>query len=131
MSCRSVVVCASKRYRHEVKTFCDDLEAAGIVVYRPNIQEPIFEDKKIISEHVTNTIFKGLTLEHFDLIRKADVCFIYNAEQYVGISVTLEMGFANALGKPIYALDAKTGDPCRDALINKVARTAEELKALL
>lgn len=128
---RSVVVCASKRYREEVKQFCDDLESTGIVVYRPNIQEPIFEHETILSPHVTTTIFRGLTLEHFDLIRKADVCFIYNKDEYVGVSVTLEIGVANALGKPIYALNARTGDPCRDALINRVVENATALRTLL
>lgn len=124
---RSVVVCASKRYRQEVAGFCDALEAKGVVVYRPNIQKPIFEDQQIESEHITQTIFRGLTLEHFDLIRKADVCFIFNKEGYVGNSVTLEMGFANALGKPIYALHARTGDPCRDSLITTVVENTDSL----
>lgn len=124
---RSVVVCASKRYRQEVAAFCDALEAKGVVVYRPNIQKPIFEDQQIESEHVTKTIFRGLTLEHFDLIRKADVCFTFNKDGYVGVSVTLEIGFANALGKPIYALHAQTGDPCRDSLIINTVASADEL----
>lgn len=128
---RSVVVCASKRYREEVHAFCNALEEAGIVVYRPNIQEPIFEHEQILSPHITKTIFRGLTLEHFDLIRKADACFIYNRDGYIGTSVTLEMGFANALGKPIYALQEETGDPCRDSLINRTCPDANALIALL
>lgn len=128
---RTVCVCASKKYKDEVASFCEELRGRGVVVFEPNIQQPIAEDSFIHSEHVTKTIFKGLTLEHFDLIRKADVCFVYNPGGYVGVSVTLEMGYANALGKPIYALADKTGDPCRDALIDLVAPTAAELIAQL
>jgi hypothetical protein len=41
------------------------------------------------------------------------------------------MGYASALGKPIFALSSKTGDPCRDSLIDKIAKTPQELAALL
>ena len=42
-----------------------------------------------------------------------------------------EMGYAAALGKPIFALSAAIGDPCRDALIDKVVKTPKTLAALL
>ncbi len=128
---KTVVVCASKKYKDEVHQFCLDLEKSGIVVFEPNINEPIPEDSFFHSKHVTKTIFKGLTLEHFDWIKKADVCFVYNKEDYVGVSVTMEMAYACALGKPIYALSEKTGDPCRDALIDKIVTTPDKLAGLL
>ena len=86
---------------------------------------------KFESEFVTQKIFKGLTLEHFDWIRKAEVCFVYNKDDYAGTSVSMEMGYAVALGKPIFALSRKTGDPCRDSLIDKVVKTPKELAKLL
>jgi nucleoside 2-deoxyribosyltransferase len=128
---KSVVVCASKRYQREVGEFCDELEQLGVVVFRPNISEPIPEETKFQSDHVTRMVFKGLTLEHFDWIRKSDVCFVYNKDDYAGTSVSLEMGYAAALGKPTYALTSKTGDPCRDCLIDKVAQTPQALAKLL
>lgn len=128
---KSVVVCASKKYKAEVKKFCDELSQLGVVVYEPNIQEPIMEDAFIKSRHITKTVFKGLTLEHFDWIRKAEVCFLYNPDGYMGVSMTLELGYACALAKPIYALSAETGDPCRDALIDKVIMSPKELVKLL
>ena len=128
---KTVTVCASKKYKDEVKQFCDELEKLGVVVFRPNFDEPIPEDAFFHSEHVTRTIFKGLTLEHFDWIKKSDVCYIYNKDNYVGASVTLEMAYACASGKPTYALNEKTGDPCRDALIDKVVATPERLAEML
>ena len=128
---KTVCVCASKKYKDEVKQFCSRLEKLGVVVFEPNISEPIPEDAFFHSEHITRTIFKGLTLEHFDWIRKADVCFVYNKDDYVGISVTLEIGYASALSKPIYALNSKTGDPCRDCLIDKIITTPEKLADVL
>lgn len=128
---KSVVVCGSKKYKDEIAAFCRELEELGVLVFEPSIQQPIFEDEMIQSEYVTGVIFKGLTLEHFDWIRKAEVCYIYNKDDYVGVSVTLEMAYADALGKPVLALNAKTGDPCRDALIDKIVKTPAELAALL
>ena len=128
---KSIVVCGSKKYKDEIKQFCDKLRKLGVFVYEPNIQEPLQEDAFVHSEHITRTIFKGLTLEHFDWIRKADVCFVYNKDEYVGVSVTLEMGYAAALAKPLYALNKKTGDPCRDSLIDRTVGTPEDLIKLL
>lgn len=128
---KSVCVCASKRYKDEVNQFCSELRQLGVVVFEPNINEPIPEEAFFHSKRLTKTIFKGLTLEHFDWIRKADVVFIYNKENYVGVSVTLEIGYACALGKPLYALSEKTGDPCRDSLIDQVVALPEKLADLL
>ena len=128
---KSVVVCGSKRFKDEIAVFCRELEKLGVLVFEPSIQQPILEDETIHSDYVTGVIFKGLTLEHFDWIRKAEVCYVYNKDDYAGVSVTLEIAYAAALGKPIIALNSKTGDPCRDALIDKVIKTPEALAALL
>lgn len=128
---KSVVVCGSKRYRKEIKKFCDDLTKLGVLVFEPSISQPTPENAFIHSDYVTKKLFKGLTLEHFDWIRKAEVCYVYNKDDYVGISVSLEMGYACALGKPIFALSDKTGDPCRDTLIDKVVTTPKALVGLL
>jgi N-dimethylarginine dimethylaminohydrolase len=128
---KSVVVCGSKRYKDEIATFCVELEKTGVLVFEPSFDEAMPEDVFIHSEYVTSKLFKGLTLEHFDWIRKAEVCYIFNKADYVGASVTMEMAYASALGKPIFALTPKTGDPCRDALIDKVVKTPKALLAIL
>lgn len=102
-----------------------------MLVFKPSIEQPIFEDEKIHSEYVTTKLFKGLTLEHFDWIHKAEVCYIFNPGGYVGTGVTMEIAYAAALGKPVFALEAGTGDPCRDALIDKVIETSKKLAAVL
>jgi len=128
---KSVVVCGSKRHKIEIAAFCKKLSSLGVLVFEPSIQKPIMETEVIQSEYVTNKVFKGLTLEQFDWIRKSEVCFVYNKNNYVGVSVTLEMAYAAALGKPIFALSPKTGDPCRDTLIDKVVKTPKALTSLL
>ncbi len=128
---KSVVVCGSKKYRREIASFCKKLEKLGVMVFEPSIQQPIFENEKIHSDYVTGKLFKGLTLEHLDWIRKADICYVYNKDSYAGVSVTIEMAYASALGKPIIALEPKTGDPCRDTLIDKVITTPQSLVKVL
>lgn len=128
---KSVVVCGSKRYRKEIAAFCKELEKIGVLVFEPSVQQSISEEAFIQSKYVTDRLFKGLTLEHFDWIRKSEVCYVYNKEDYVGISVTMEMANAAALSKPIIALSPKTGEPLRDTLIDKVVKTPKQLAALL
>ena len=123
-------MCGSKKFNKEIAVFCKELVEKGVLVFEPSIQQPIMEDTKIHSDYVTGKLFKGLTLEHFDWIRKADVCYVYNPGGYVGVSVTMEMAYATALGKPVFALSSETGDPCRDVLIDKVLSPEEFTKAL-
>ena len=61
------------------------------------------------------------------MIRKADVVFIFNKNGYMGNSTTLELGFAVALSKPIYALEEDKDEPCRNVLIDKIIKTPKKL----
>lgn len=45
---------------------------------------------------------KTLEQRHLDAIERADALYIYNLDGYIGTSVALELGWAIALGKPIY-----------------------------
>lgn len=128
---KSVVVCGSKRYAKEIDAFCKKLSRAGVLVFEPSFKEPLPETANLGTPYITSKVFKGLTLEHFDWIRKSEVCYVFNKDGYVGVSVTMEMAYASALGKPIFALQATTDDPCRDALIDKVIKTPTELLKLL
>lgn len=128
---KSVVVCGSKKYKQEIAAFCSELEKLGVLVFEPDFRQVVHEDETYHSKYLTAKMFKGFTLEHFDWIRKAEVCYVYNKDGYVGTSVTMEMAYATALSKPLFALSAETGDPCRDALIDKVISTPKQLAALL
>lgn len=127
----SAVVCASKRYADEVKMFCKELIDAGILVFEPDIYDSLPENIEMESAKMKHDVFTGLTLKHFDWIRKADVSFIYNKDNYIGVSVSMEMAYATALGKPVFSLTDETGDPCTNALIDKVVASAKELSKLL
>jgi hypothetical protein len=131
---KSVVVCGSKKYRKEIAVFCAELEKLGVLVFAPSFpseRDIVAETDTFHSAFITSKVFNGLTLEHFDWIRKAEVCYVFNKDDYVGASVTMEMAFASALSKPIFALSDKTGDPCRDALIDKVISSPKALARIL
>ena len=122
---KSIAICGSRRYKKEIRKFATQLKDIGIVVYEPILNE----DPKIneLPTHFKRFAFLGLTYHQFDSIRKADVVFFYNKNGYLGNSSTLELGFAVALGKPIYALERDKYELCRDILFDEVVKTPEEL----
>lgn len=70
--------------------------------------------------------------EHFDRIRKADVCYVYNKKGYLGVNTTLELGFAHGKNMVIYALEPERpvedgGEICRDILFTEIIDTPKEL----
>ena len=69
----------------------------------------------------------GLTHDHFYKIKMADVVFLYNRDGYSGNSSTLELGYAMALGKPIYALSGEDEELCRKVLFRDIINTPKEL----
>lgn len=92
-------------------------EKAGIRVLFPVGNEiashkgefAILDSDKKISKNLNP---KEIEDERLRLLAKGDFLYLYNPAGYVGNSALLELGFAIALGKPIYALE-----PVRDALI--------------
>jgi len=122
---KSVAICGSRRFKKEIRKFAAELKKAGVVVY-----EPILNDDPEINElpeHFKRFSFLGLTYHQFAFIRKTDVVYFYNKDGYLGNSSTLELGFAEALGKPIYALCEDKEEPCRNVLFDEIIKTPSEL----
>lgn len=46
---------------------------------------------------------KTIEESHLDAIRRCDAVWIRSVDGYVGLSTAMEIGFANALKKPIYS----------------------------
>ena len=122
---RSVVICGSRRFKKEVKAFASDLRRVGVDVYAPHHHSGQEEWNALPKDYQT-FVALGLTHDHFHKIRLADTVFIYNKGGYAGPGTTLEIGFAVALGKPIYALSADS-ELCRHALFREVTPSAKEL----
>ena len=122
---KSVVLCGSRRFKKEIRKFSGDLKKLGVVLYEPILND----DRRIdtIPDNLRKLAFQGLTYHHFSLIRKADVVYIYNKDGYMGVSSTLELGFAESLGKPVYALSDRDTEFVRRYLVDEVIKTPREL----
>ncbi|MFH1648906.1 MAG: nucleoside 2-deoxyribosyltransferase [Patescibacteria group bacterium] len=127
---KSVCICSSAKFKPEVRKFARELEKAGVTVYIPyhHIGNEEWEN---LSKAYKKFVALGLTHDHFYKIRMADVIFIYNKGGYSGNSTTLEIGYAAALGKPIYAVSDKDEELCRKVLVRGFFETAKEFAKIL
>lgn len=123
---KTVVICGSRRFKPEMRNFAQKLKEKGVVVYEPHLHEGGDGWNKLSQEY-KNFVSLGLTHDHFYKIRMADVVFVYNKDGYSGVSTTLEIGCAVALGKPIYALSEKDEELCRRVLLRGIIKTPKEL----
>lgn len=135
---RSIVVCGSQRFKKEIQEFAEKLRQFGApVVFEPNFKRHRSklivksEKERLTSEAYRKNVPK-MVYEHFDRIRKAEVCYVYNRDGYLGINTTLELGFAHGRDMVIYAFQAelpieKGGEICRDLLFTEIIQTPEEL----
>ena len=130
---RSVCICGSQRYKDEIRILAKRLRELGVpIVFEPNferhrkemINKP--EEERLESKSYRDKV-PGMVYEHFERLRKADVCYVYNKDGYIGVNTTLEIGFAHARDMIIYALQAEPIEICRDILFTEIIETPEEL----
>ena len=92
----------------------------------------VAEEKVRLKSKAYRERVPAMVHEHFDRIRKADVCYVYNKTGYLGINTTLELGFAHGKNMVIYALETEKpleegGEICRDILFTEIIDTPDEL----
>jgi len=122
---KSVVICGSRRFKPEMREFGKRLNELGAVVFEPYLHSGQDEWQKLTDDY-KKFVALGLTHDHFYKIRTADVVFVYNKDGYSGNSTTLEIGYAVAVNKPLYALSADE-ELCRHVLFREIIQTPEEL----
>lgn len=123
---KTVVMCGSRRFKPEIREFAKRLKKLGIVVYEPYLHSGQDELAKLSDDYKKFTAL-GLTHDHFYKIQMADVIFVFNKDGYAGNSTTLEIGYAVALGKPIYALSGDDEELCRHVLFREIISSPAEL----
>jgi nucleoside 2-deoxyribosyltransferase len=116
---KTVVMCGSRRFKPEIRAFAKALKDFGVVVYEPYFHSGQDEWAKLSPEY-QKFVALGLTHDHFYKIEMADVVFVFNQDGYAGNSTTLEIGYAVALGKPIYALSGDSEELCRHVLFREI-----------
>jgi len=135
---KSVCICGSQRYKEEIEAFSEKLRKLGVpIVFEPNFRR--HRKKMIVKEEKFRLLSKpyrdkipGMVYEHFNRLRKADICYVYNKGGYLGVNTTLELGFAHGKNMVIYALEPERpikdgGEICRDILFTEIIDTPEEL----
>lgn len=98
----------------------------GVNVFEPYFHEHTSQWNKL-SDRYKEFVALGLTHDHIYKIKAADVVYVYNKNGYSGVSTTLEMGAAIALGKPIYAYSDKEPELCRLVMFKEIIKTPKEL----
>jgi nucleoside 2-deoxyribosyltransferase len=127
---KTIVISGSiKKAGEEIEKFAKELEDEGFRVIYPKLGFRT-DDWDKLSEPALRKLYKGLTIEYFDLIERADAVFIYNKDGYCGNSVTMELAYAYAMRKPIYAL-MQDQEISRDVLFDGYANNSAELIKLL
>lgn len=128
---KSVAICGSNRFSEEAREFGKKLKDLGVTVYIPHFYQGSGGKWDELKDFDKQFVALGLTHDHFYKIRMADVTFIYNKDGYSGNSTTLEIGYAIASSKPIYALSDKDEEICRHVLFRGFADTPEKLVEML
>lgn len=127
---KSVVICGSRRFRPQMRCFASKLKKKGATVYEPYLHSGASEWEKLSLDY-KKFVLLGLTHDHFYKIKMADIVFIYNQDGYSGVSTTLEIGYAVAMGKPIYAFSGEDQELCRHVLFREIVKTPEKLITIL
>ena len=124
---KTVVICGSNKFADKAREFAEKLEKLGVVVYVPHFYRASGGIWDRVHEFDKPFVALGLNNDHFYKISMADVVFIYNQDGYSGNSTTLEIGYATALKKPIYALSDQDEEICRQVLFRGKIETPEAL----
>ena len=128
---KSVVICGSSRFAPGIREFAQKLKALGVLVYEPHLYRANGGVWNEIKDFDKKFVALGLVHDHFYKIRKADVVYIYNQDGYAGVSTNIEIGYAAALDKPIYAQVEVDEEICRQVLFSGLVKTPEDLIAYL
>ena len=108
---KAVVICGSQRYKDEIRKFVDDLKKLGApIVFEPNFERRKLgfaqkDERERLQSKAYRAHVPAAVHAHFERIRKADICYIYNKDGYLGINTTLEIGYAHHKKKKIYFLN--------------------------
>ena len=102
---KKIVLSSSMKFRPQIKEAMAELEAKGFTPLFPNLNFAV-ENPGV---EFTIELKKQLAETHYRAMREADAIYFILPEGYMGTSCKIELGYAYALGKPIYFSEL-TGD---------------------
>lgn len=111
-SLRVTVSGSFTRYGDLLRETIHGMRERGLIVMSPRSGEVEHVERGFAFLHGDPSRNKRMTEDrHLDAIRASDMMWIINRDGHVGISTAFEMGFATALGVPIYAAAILNDDP--------------------
>jgi nucleoside 2-deoxyribosyltransferase len=118
---KSVCLCGSFRFYEEIVQLRNALQARGILCEWP-LPGPHCAPQAMTADEARDAI-----TQHLERMDRAECIFIFNKDGYLGNSVVMEIGYAYARCKPVYAL-APIHDPFLMPLVNAVVSIEELLQ---
>ncbi len=117
---KDITISSSSRSYNEVRKIRDKLESLGLSVYTPALD---FDETKVCVDAEKKN---ELTFSFLEKIKNSkSLLVITNDEGYVGISVSLEVGYAHGLNHPIFCLR-----PLSETAIACLCRQLEDMQDL-
>lgn len=134
---RSVCLCGSFKFTDQLIELKKFFDGRGIACYVPRPFKYRIPDKpsSFTDEWLKLPLFNKreesriAVRAHLKKIKRSDVSYIVNPSGYVGNMVILEIGYAYALGKPIYSLES-IKDPAVMSLITEKLKPEELVNVL-
>lgn len=105
---KSICICGSFKFYREMEDTAELFRDSGFVVYvpQPSHIRHGHKPEELKRKYDMKTLSKWEgegAFSHLENIRKSDTVYIFNKGSYLGPAVTVEIGYALALGKPIYS----------------------------
>lgn len=121
---KTICFCGSFKYYRQMESAAKKLRQAGfkVIVPQPSHIRHGHKPQVLKEKYGSRTLKKWEgegAFSHLENIRKSDLVYIFNKNSYLGPAVTVEIGFALALGKKIFA-SSRVSDITVTNFINKV-----------
>lgn len=94
---KTICISASMRYRQQIKELMNSFLYLGFFPLFPQID--VSEKDEDSAQNVKEKI--AFARAHFEALEKSDILYVFCPDKHIGESVTLEIGYALALKKPI------------------------------
>ncbi len=117
---QSVCICGSFRFYEEMIQLRNTLQARGVRCGWP-LPGPRRDPHAMTADEARDAITR-----HLERIGQAECIFVFNKDGYLGNSAVMEIGYASAQRKPVYAL-APIHDPFLMPLVSAVVSIEELL----
>lgn len=121
---RSVTICSSSKFYPAAMAVASRLRGEGVQVFTPDFEH---DETRIKVDRETKA---RLTCAFLEKVRAADAIYVISRDGYVGRSVAVEIGFATALGKPVFLSEEADEDAIKSLTTAVVAEEEISPEAL-